>query len=138
MKRGGAVRFVSLDFETAEGEIRQYDAASAELSPEEYFQREWVRNLFSLALEDLGRESRERGNQLQYGVFDRYDLHDGPEKPTYEILAREFGITTTAATNYLASMRRRLRHLVLERIRETTPTRKDFRSEVRLILGIEV
>jgi len=45
IKRGGAARFVSLDFETAEGEIRQYDVASGEQSPEEYFHREWVRHL---------------------------------------------------------------------------------------------
>jgi RNA polymerase sigma factor (sigma-70 family) len=138
IKRGGAVRFESLDFETAEGEIRQYDAASPEQSPEEYFHREWVRHLFSLALDDLRHECRERGNDLQYRVFERYDLRDDGEKPTYETLAREFGITATTVTNYIASMRRRLRHLVLERIRETTATGKDFRSEVRLVLGIEV
>ena len=138
IKRGGAARFVSLDFETADGEIRQYDVASADLSSEEYFQREWVRHLFSLALEDLRRECQERESQLHYRVFERYDLDDDGEKPTYETLAREFGITRTAATNYLASMRRRLRHLVLERIREITPTGKNFRSEVRLVLGIEV
>jgi RNA polymerase sigma factor (sigma-70 family) len=138
IKRGGAVRFVSLDFETAEGEIRQYDAASSQPSPEEYFQREWVRHLFSLALDDLRRECQERGTQLQYRVFERYDLHDDTEKPTYETLAREFDITGTAVTSHLASMRRRLRHLVLERIRESTATGKDFRSEVRLILGIEI
>jgi RNA polymerase sigma factor (sigma-70 family) len=138
IKRGGAVRFVSLDFETAEGEFRQYEAASSQQSPEEYFHREWVRHLFSLALEDLRRECQERGNDLQYRVFERYDLHDDGEKPTYETLVHEFGITAMVATNYLSSMRRRLRHLVLERIRETTATGKDFRSEVRLVLGIEV
>lgn len=138
VKRGGAALFVSLDFETAEGEIRQYDAASSQPSPEEYFQREWVRHLFSLALDDLRRECQERGNDLPYRVFERYDLHDDGKKPTYETLAHEFGITAMAATNYLSSMRRRLRHLVLERIRETTATGKDFRSEVRLVLGIEV
>lgn len=137
VKRGGTVRVESLDFETAEGEIRQHDVASDELSPEQYFQREWVRELFSLALADLGRECQERGYELQYRVFERYDLHEGGDKPTYEALASEFGIATTAVTNYLASMRRRLRHLVLERIREITPTGKDFRSEVRLVLGIE-
>lgn len=137
IKRGGAARFVSLDFETAEGEIRQYEAASPQQSPEEYFQREWVRHLFSLALDDLRRECLERGNDLQYRVFERYDLHDDAEQPTYETLACEFDITGTAVTNYLAATRRRLRHFVLERIRETTAAGKDFRAEARLVLGIE-
>lgn len=138
IKRGGDTCVVSLDFETAEGEIRQYDTASSEQSPEEYFHREWVRHLFSLALDDLGRECQERGNDLKFRVFERYDLCDDGEKPTYETLAREFGITVTAVTNHLASMRCRLRHLVLERIRETTATARDFRGEVRLVLGIEI
>ena len=137
IKRGGDVRIVSLDFETAEGEIRQYDIPSSELSPEEFFHREWVRHLFSLALDDLRRECQERGNDLKYRVFERYDLHDDLDKPTYETLAREFGIPATAVTNHLASMRRRLRHFVLERIRQTTATARDFRCEARLVLGIE-
>lgn len=137
IKRGGDARFVSLDFETAEGEIRQHDIASNDLSPEEYFHCEWVRNLFSLALDDLRRESEEHGKQLQYHVFERYDLREEAGKLTYEALAREFGITTAAATNYLAAMRRRLRQLVLERIRETTATSDEFRTDVRSVLGIE-
>lgn len=137
VKRGGDARLVSLDFETAEGEIRQHDIPSGELSPEDYFHREWVRNLFSLALDDLRRECREVGKQLPYRVFERYDLHDDGEKPTYETLARECGITAITATNYLAAMRRRLRQLVLERVRQTTATGKEFRCEARALLGIE-
>ncbi|MBZ5590974.1 MAG: sigma-70 family RNA polymerase sigma factor [Acidobacteriia bacterium] len=137
IKRGGDALVVSLDFETAEGEIRHHDIASPELSREEYFHREWVRNLFSLALDDLQRESHERGKQLSYRLFERYDLRDDGEKLTYEMLALEFGITATAVTNHLAAMRRRLRQLVLERIRETTATDKEFRNEVRAVLGIE-
>jgi len=138
IKRGGDARVVSLDFETAEGEIRQHDIPSNDLSPEEYFHREWVRNLFSLALDDLRRESEEHGKQLQYRVFERYDLREEAENLTYDALAREFGIPATTVTNYLASMRRRLRHHVLDRIRASTATPKDFRSEVRAVLGIEV
>jgi len=136
-KRGGAEHFVSLDFETAEGELRQQDIRSNEQSPEEYFHREWVRNLFSVALEDLRRDCHERGKQLQYRVFERYDLDDSGEKITYESLAVEFGISAATCTNYLAAMRRLLRQLVLERIRDTTASDREFRSEARAVLGIE-
>jgi RNA polymerase sigma factor (sigma-70 family) len=136
-KRGGAERIVSLDFETAEGELRRQDIRSSEQSPEEYFHREWVRNLFSLALEDLKRDCHQRGKQLPYRVFERYDLDESGEKTTYESLAAEFGISAATCTNYLAAMRRLLRQLVLERIRDTSAGDREFRSEARAVLGIE-
>jgi DNA-directed RNA polymerase specialized sigma24 family protein len=136
IKRGGHAPAVRLDFETAEGELRQRQIASGEPSPEDYFHREWVRNLFSLAVEDLKRESGERGNELPYRLFERYDLNDG-ERPTYARLALEFDLPATTVTNYLAAQRRRLRRLVLDRIRETTASDREFQTEVRTVLGIE-
>jgi RNA polymerase sigma factor (sigma-70 family) len=97
IRRGGNARIVSLDFETAEGELRQYDLPSNEISPEEYFHREWVRNLFTLAVEDLRRDCDQRGKQLQYRIFERYDLNDGGEKPTYQSVAAESGISEATA-----------------------------------------
>ncbi len=136
-KRGGDAVIVSLDFETAEGELRRREIAAAGESPEEYFQREWVRNLFSLAAEDLRSECAGNGKQSQYEIFARYDLGDGAERPSYSGLAAEFGLTIATVTNYLGAMRRRFRHLLLERIRQTTLTEQEFRDELRAILGIE-
>ena len=137
IKRGGEAGIVSLDFETAEGELRQRQIASTEQSPEEYFRREWVRNLFSLAAEDLKRECDERSKQAHFEIFDRYDLHDTADRPTYDSLAKELGLATATVTNHLAAMRRRFRQLLLERIRETTATEQEFRDELRAVLGIE-
>jgi len=137
IKRGGEAVMVSLDFETAEGELRQREIAAAGQSPEEYFQREWVRNLFSLTVEDLKRECEERGKQMQYDIFARYDLGESAERPTYDGLAAGLGLTTATVTNHLAAMRRRFRHLLLERIRATTLTEQEFEDEVRAVLGNE-
>jgi len=137
IKRGGDAMIVSLDFETAQGELRQRGTASAGQSPEEYFQREWVRNLLGLATEDLKHECEERGKQIQYRIFERYDLDDSAARPTYDRLAAEFTVTTATVTNHLAAMRRRFRHLLLARIRETAVTEQEFRDEARTVLGIE-
>ena len=53
-------------------------------------------------------------------------------------LAREFGVTTATITNYLAAMRRDLRGIVLERLREITSGEREFRNEARALLGIRV
>ncbi len=138
IKRGGEAHIVSLDFETAEGELRQHDVASDELPPEEYFHREWVRNLFAMAVDELRRDCDQRGKQIAYRVFESYDLYEDGGKPTYDGLAAKLGISTAAVTNHLAAMRRALRQRVLERIREATATEREYKSEVRAVLGIEV
>lgn len=138
IKRGGDARIVSLDFETAEGELRQHDVASNDLPPEEYFHREWVRNLFALAVDELKRECEQRGKQIPYRIFESYDLREYGDKPTYGSLAAAFGISAATVTNHLSAMRRALRQIVLERIREATATEREYKSEVRAVMGIEV
>jgi len=138
IKRGGDADVVSLHFDDAEEEFRLREIASTEATPEEYFHREWVRNLFTLATEDVKRECKERDQRIQYDVFERYDLNDSAGRPSYNALAAELGITAAAVTNYLAAMRRRFRDRILTRIRETTGSEQEFRDEVRAALGVEV
>jgi RNA polymerase sigma factor (sigma-70 family) len=120
-KRNARTQALPLDFDVA---------ASGEL-PDELFQREWVRNLFSLAVEDL----RASSDQLRFGVFETYDLSESEARPTYSELATQFGTTTERVTNYLAAMRRDFRRAVLNRLRELTANECEFRSEARAILG---
>ena len=85
-------------------------AAAAE-SPEEIFEREWRRQLFALALEDLRAECERAGKHTQWAVFEAYDLAEG-ERPSYAELAARHGVPETQITNYLAWARRTLRALV--------------------------
>ena len=48
LKRGGEMQFHSLDFESAEGELRQIEIPSPD-SMDDFFEREWVRSVFSLS-----------------------------------------------------------------------------------------
>ena len=72
-KRGSAAVHVPLDFEEAEHEL----AASTQAeSPEEYFEKEWVRTLFALAVERLRAQCQSAGKTTQFALFERYDLGD--------------------------------------------------------------
>jgi RNA polymerase sigma factor (sigma-70 family) len=113
----------------------EIDLASAEESAEEFFHREWVRSIFSLALEDLRTA---RGREIRFRVFERYDLNDSDSRPTYEQLGAEFGVSAATITNYLAAIRRDFRRAVLNRLQDLTVTDREFRSEARALLGIEV
>lgn len=138
LKRGGDVQILSLDFENAEGEIQQREIP-APGNMEEYFHAEWIRNLFSMALEEFRKQCETRGKTMQYAVFERYDIEsDGStEKPTYAGLAEEFGLTSTTVTNYLAFARREFRRIVLQTLRDITSTEEEFRQEARSLLGID-
>ena len=60
----------------------------------------------------------------------------GKQRPTYDQLGREFGVTAAAVTNYLAAMRRDLRRAVLEKLREITSGEREFQREARTLFGI--
>jgi len=133
LKRGGAVTLVSLDFDGVERELAPSTPAA-----EDCFDREWVRSLFELAIAALRQRCETEGKQVQFRIFERYDLKAPEERITYEALAREFGVTPAAVTNYLAAMRRDLRRMVLEKLREITCGEREFRREARALLGIEI
>ena len=135
LKRGGDLEHFQLDFVSAEDEFALHRAAS-DLSPEDYFHREWVRWMFTLAVEALRRRCEETGRTVHFRLFERYDLDD--QTTSYSSLAQEFGLDATTVNNYLASVRRDFRRIVLEKLREITATEEEFRNEARSLLGVEV
>ncbi len=118
-KRGGDVEFEQL-----------HESLIANESPEEAFEREWRRQLFALAIDDLRAHCLISHKTLHFGIFDAYDLA-GPERPSYSELAARHGIAETSVTNYLAWARRTLRALVTERLRRVTSGEAELRKELR-------
>ncbi len=119
LKRGGDIEF----------EIVREDVAAAE-SPDQVFEREWQRQLFSLALDDLRSRCEENGKMLHYRVFQAYDLAEG-DRPSYAELASQFQLPETSVTNYLAWARRMVLGLVTERLRGTTSGTRELHEEMR-------
>lgn len=135
LKRGGGVPILSLEFELAEGELSRSGLPSPE-RVDEFFEREWVRSLFTAAVAQLRASYAERGREVAFNVFTRYDLDDAePGRPSYADLAREFNLPVTDVTNYLAAARRDFRRISLELLRETTASDDEFRREARSLLG---
>jgi RNA polymerase sigma-70 factor (ECF subfamily) len=118
-KRGGDVEFVCVE-----------EPAIATESPEQAFEREWQRQLFCLALDDLRAHCDESGKQILYRVLEEYDLTEG-QRPSYAEIARQYGISESCVTNYLAWARRMLRGFVNERLRGTTSGVREMREEMR-------
>ena len=137
-KRSSGSPQVSLDFEVAESEFVG-QRIPTNLSMDEYLYREWVRSLLGLAIETLRNESSARGRDLHFAVFERYDLErEETDGITYQTLAAEFSLNAVTVTNYLASIRRDFRRIVLDLLRDLTASDEEFRNEARHLLGIDI
>jgi RNA polymerase sigma-70 factor (ECF subfamily) len=133
-KRGNSAIHVSLDFEEAEHELA---ASTQTASPEDYFEKEWVRTLFALAVERLRAQCQSTGKATQFALFERYDLGDEETRPSYAALAEEFHTAVTDVTNYLAFARREFRRCVLAQLHDMTGSDEEFQREARSLLGVE-
>jgi RNA polymerase sigma factor (sigma-70 family) len=138
LKRGGGLEILSIDFQDAEDQI---DAAamSKESSTEEFFEREWRRSVFNLALELFQSRLIEQGKQVHFQLFEAYvlDALDEDHRVKYKDLARQFGLTIAKVTNYLAAARREFRRAVFDKLKELTVSDDEFRREARALLGVE-
>jgi len=137
LKRGGGVTLLPLAFETAEGELAASDIPSPD-SIDRYFDAEWARSLFGLAVQALKDSCEASGRQAHFDIFERYDLGDpAGDRPTYEALGARHDLTATQVTTHLAWARRELRRLLLETLRSITATDEEFRREARVLLGFD-
>jgi DNA-directed RNA polymerase specialized sigma24 family protein len=137
LKRGGGVDHYSLDFAAAEDELASH-AATSTLNPEDYFHREWVRWMFTLAVDAFRQYCLDSDRTVHFQLFERYDLNDDNAQVSYASLGQEFGLEPATVNNYLAAARRDFRRIVLEKLREITATDEEFRTEARSLLGVDV
>ena len=137
-KRGGNALHVPLDFGGAEEELSAAVIDPATIaSPESletFFEKEWVRSLFALAVEDLRALCVARDRERTFRLFEAYDL-EGNEKISYEQLSKEYAIPVTDVTNALSWARREFRKIALERLRELCGSEEEFQREARAAFG---
>jgi DNA-directed RNA polymerase specialized sigma24 family protein len=138
LKRGGGFTIDSVDFARFDEDLATH-ARSEEPDPEAWFHREWVRSMFTSAVQRLEAYCREKGHDAAFDLFKRYDID--PEgtapRPTYAVLARDTGLAVTDVTNELAWARRAFRSIVLERLRAICASDAEFRAEARDLLGVD-
>lgn len=137
-KRGGNATHVALDFGGAEEELTGATVDPAAIpspeSMEEFFEKEWVRTLFELAVEELKKRCEEGAKQRTFRLFEAYDL-SGDENVSYDRLSQEHGIPVTDVTNALAWARREFRRIALALLREICGSEDEFQREARTAFG---
>ena len=134
-KRGGDAVRLDLDFESAEHELT---VSGGIQDVERWFELEWARSIFEGATQELRSRARDQPlGAVRIALFERYDLVDPADRPSYGSLAKELGIKETDVTNHLSAVRRELRSVVLDTLRELTANDEEFRSEARALLGVD-
>jgi DNA-directed RNA polymerase specialized sigma24 family protein len=134
LKRGGDMDHYQLDFLIAEHELASH---ASDMSPEDYFHREWIRGMFAMSVEALRRRCDETDRSVHFQLFERYDLSDDANV-SYASLAKEFNLEPATVNNYLAAVRREFRRVVIDKLREITASDEEFRTEARSLLGVDV
>ena len=138
LKRGGNLPHIALDFAGAEEEFGATVMDPALIpspeSLEEFFEKEWVRSLFALAVEDLRELCAAGERERTFHLFEAYDL-EGNETISYQRLAEEYGLSVTDVTNALAWARREFRKIALGRLRELCGSEEEFQREARAAFG---
>jgi len=135
-KRGGGAELLSLDFDSAESELPREAAVSNE-NLDDYFNREWLRNVLGSAIDRLKIDYTKRGRAAAFAVFYEYYVDAPAEKYTYNELANRHNVKVTDVTNYLAAGRRDLRKFLIEILESITTTPEELKDEVRYVLGEE-
>lgn len=135
LRRSPGTPILPLDFESAEGELLERPIPAGK-SMEDFFHEEFVRGLFAAAVGELEERCRDLGKDTAFRLFERYDLdREASGEPSYADLARAFGLSATDVTNQLAFARRSFRRIVLARLRRVTGSDREYREEVRVVLG---
>ncbi len=104
----------AVELDDAASELSQSPSAKF-LQPDELFQREWQREVFTRSVNQLREECAVTGRVVQFQVFQRFVL-DGD--CSYADIARELHLAETTVTNYLSAMRREFRRLAGQFIEE--------------------
>jgi hypothetical protein len=96
-----------------------------------------VRNLFTLAVEELHTRLTSEGKTGDFSLFLNHDLQDrtGSERVGLENLASELSMPLAEAMASLAKTRQRFQGIVTDLIRSFTSSEAEFRREARTFFG---
>ncbi len=133
LKRGGQVRFVSLQFDTAETRYRQEPADTR--TPDQMFERHWTLALLAEVLKRLREEYARDG---KVGLFETLEpcLIGKHELQPYASLATQLGMSEGAVKMAVSRLRERYRQCLKEEIGHTVASRGEVDDELRHLFRV--
>ncbi len=128
VKRGGARRTLSLDFDSAEDKWMQEPAHDK--TPEAEFARHWALTLLQQVQQTLAEEARRSGKSETFQKLKPY-LSGNAGAATYRAVASELGMSEGAVKVAVHRLRQRFRDRLRGEIAQTVSTEEEIDDEIR-------
>jgi RNA polymerase sigma-70 factor (ECF subfamily) len=133
VKRGGRVRFVSLDDD--EGEDRFLREPAVDLSPEKIFERNWFLALFDEALARLRQEQVGAGKSTLFEALRPFVIEDA-EAGEYGAVAERLNMKPNAVAVAVHRLRGRYKDLVREEVVRTVADPAEIEEELHRFFAV--
>jgi len=131
-KRGGGRTIVS--FDELQAESRYQHELQHELSPEKLYDRKWAASLLEQVMNILRLEYATLGKGPLFDIL-RTVLWGGRLESSYELLARQAGLTEGAFKVAVHRMRSRFRECLRQEVAQTVATPGEVDGELRHLLS---
>ena len=133
LKRGGHVRFVALQFDTAETRYSREPADTR--TPEQVFERHWALALLAEVLKRLREEYARDGKGRLFEVLEPCLIGKRESQP-YAVLAGQVGMSEGAVKMAVCRLRERYRECLKEEIAHTVTSPGEVDEEVRHLFRV--
>jgi len=130
-KRGGGQPVLPLEFETAEGWLRNEPVTH--VTPERVFERRWAMAVIGRVIERLAAEQERAGRTEAFVRLRPYLVGDEPDV-RHADLARVLRTSPGAIRVAVHRLRRRFRALLLDEVARTVAEPADIEGEVRYLI----
>ena len=130
-KRGGQIKFVSINDDTAEQPYLQVAASS--LSPEQLFEKQWATTLLNQTLTRLRGEFVAAGKETQFEAIKIF-LTGEKQSASYAELAAKLGTTEGALKMAVQRMKKRYGELLRAEIANTVTCPEEVDEELRALM----
>ena len=133
LKRGGGAHVLSLEGAPPALEEVVPDARSAD--PEKIFESLWVVELINSAVGRVRERYRSLGKEASFRVYEEYVLAQADPRPTYQDLARRYGLREREVESVLEALRVEVRQEIRTELSELTSDERSLEEEWNGLFG---
>ena len=128
VKRGGHIRLIPFQFDTAETRYSQEPADAS--TPDQVFERQWALTLLQSVLQRLRADYEQDGKGKLFGALEPCLIGSRETQP-YAELAAQLGMTDGAVRMAVSRLRDRYRQCLKDEIAKTVATPAEVDEELR-------
>jgi len=133
LKRGGGARTLSLEGSLPAIEEIVPDPRTAD--PEKAFERVWLVDLVTQAIDRVRERCRPGREALAFQVYEEYDLAPMADRPTYSALAARLNVKEHDIDTFLSAVRQQVRTEIRADLADQTADEGHLEAEYHALFG---